>query len=173
MRVEDQYSSWKDVKSGIPQGSVLGPILFVLFINDMPDIVDNMCQLFADDAKLFSCIELRDDRQKNLLQKDINALSDWSVKWNLPFNVGKCKVLHLGKSNPCWRYQMTGKKLVDMEEEKDLRVLICNQLKFHKQTAAAVKKANSCLGLIKKSFALLDTATFPLLYKFLVRPHLQ
>ena len=108
-----------------------------------------MCQLFADDAKLFSSVDLRDDTQKNILQQDIHALSQWSDIWQLPFNIGKCKVLHIGQSNPCWRYKMAGKYLQDVEEEKDLGVLMDNQLKFHKQTAAAVK--NPCLGLIKKS----------------------
>ena len=68
---------------------------------------------------------------------------------------------------------MKGKLLEDVYEEKDLGVMIDTDLKFHKQTAAAVKKANSSLGLIKKSFALLDQTTLPLLYKSLVRPHLE
>ena len=95
VRVEDEYSSWMDVKSGVPEGSVLGPILFVIFINDMPEMVKNMCQLFADDAKLFSSVDLRDDTQKNILQQDIHALSLWSDIWQLPINIGKCKVLHI------------------------------------------------------------------------------
>ena len=168
-----KLSSWKPVKSGIPQGSVLGPILFVNFINDMPETVDSICQLFADDAKLFRNVNLREEKNNALLQKDLDALSNWSDKWQLPFNVGKCKVLHIGKSNPCCRYKMAGKKLDQVNEEKDLGVLIDNELKFHKQAAAAVKKANSTLGLIKKSFALLDHKTLPLLYKSLVRPHLE
>ena len=173
VRVDDDFSSWKPVKSGIPQGSVLGPILFVIFINDMPEMVINLCQLFADDAKLFCSVNLRDEERNKVLQKDINALVEWSNKWQLPFNVGKCKCLHIGRNNPCWRYKMSGRCLEDVKEEKDLGVIIDQELKFHRQTAAAVKKASSSLGLIRKTFAFLDVKTFPMLFKSLVRPHLE
>ena len=173
VRVDGEFSTWKPVKSGIPQGSVLGPILFVVFINDMPDVVKSMCQLFADDAKIFTSVNLRDEKAGDQLQKDLDSLSNWSEKWQLPFNVLKCKVLHIGNNNPCRRYMMKGKRLEDVDEEKDLGVLVDSELKFHKQTAAAVKKANCSLGLIKKSFAQLDNNTLPPLYKSLVRPHLE
>ena len=90
VRVEEEISSWKPVKSGIPQGSVLGPILFVIFINDMPTMVENICELFADDAKLFRNVHLRAEQNNKSLQNDINALVEWSKKWQLPFNIGKC-----------------------------------------------------------------------------------
>ena len=61
VRVEDKLSNWINVISGIPQGSVLGPILFVIFINDMPEMVDSMCQLFADDAEIFRSVHIRDE----------------------------------------------------------------------------------------------------------------
>ena len=173
VRIEEEYSSWINVKSGIPQGSVLGPILFVIFINDMPEVVDSFIQLFADDAKVFDSVNLRDENSGKRLQSDIDARTDWSKKWQLPFNVSKCKVLHIGNCNPYKRYKMKGKKLEHINEEKDLGVIIDNELKFHKQTAAAVKKANSSLGIIKKSFALLDETTLPLLYTPLVRTHLE
>ena len=173
VRVDDDLSSWKPVKSGIPQGSVLGPILFVIFINDMPDMVHNLCQLFADDAKVYCSVDLRNEESNKSLQNDLNALVDWSEKWQLPFNIGKCKCLHIGICNPCWKYKMSGRPLEDVDEEKDLGVIIDKDLKFHRQAAAAVKKANSSLGIIKKSFTFLDEETLPLLFKSLVRPHLE
>ena len=173
VRVDDEYSSWKPVKSGIPQGSVLGPILFVIFINDMPEVVQSICQLFADDAKIFDTVNLRDLNSGNRLQEDINAVSSWSSRWQLPFNVKKCKVLHIGNTNPCRRYKMNNHYLDDVEEEKDLGVLMDSELKFHKQTAAVVKNANSKLGLIRKSFASLDEENLPLLFKSLVRSKLE
>ena len=75
--------------SGIPQGSILGPILFIIFINDMPKAVDSMMKLFADDAKIFKAIESMDDI--SIIQNDINTLLDWSHKWQLPLNIAKCK----------------------------------------------------------------------------------
>ena len=171
VRVDQECSSWTPVKSGIPQGSVLGPILFVIFINDMPDVVDSMCQLFADDAKLYRSVNSPEDNIK--LQDDLDRISEWSTRWQLPFNIGKCKSLHIGRKNKRHCYEMEGKKLEQVTEEKDLGVLIDDELKFHKQTAAATKKANGVLGLLKKSFTLLDKMTLPLLYKSLVRPHLE
>lgn len=173
VRVEDQCSSWKPVKSGVPQGSVLGPILFVIFINDMPEAVKSMCLLFADDAKLFRNVNLRDDTDIKILQTDVDSLTTWSRKWQLAFNVDKCKVLHLGRTNPYNKYKMAERYLEQVEEEKDLGVLVDNELKFHKQAAVASKTANSRLGLIKKSFAMLDMTSLPLLYTSLVRPHLE
>ena len=90
------------VKSGVPQGSVMGPILFVFFINDMPNTLMNTCKLFADDAKIFC------NAFNSKLQGDIDELALWSEKWQLPFNVKKCKSLHIGKRNPRTNYTMNG-----------------------------------------------------------------
>ena len=169
--VDGEYSQWGGVKSGIPQGSVLGPILFILFINDMPDVCTSVCQLFADDAKIYRKVSTQ--AECDALQDDIKSLHDWSTTWQLLFNLDKCKVLHIGRNNMRNEYRMNGKLLEAITEEKDLGVLIDNELKFHKQTAAAVKKANSVLGVIKRTFAKRDEKTFPLLYKTLVRPHLE
>ena len=85
-------SDWVIVLSGIPQGSVLGPILFVIFINDLPDMVKSTAKIFADDTKIFNRILNRDDHQQ--MQADLNYLVKWSEEWQLGFNESKCKVLH-------------------------------------------------------------------------------
>ena len=97
VRVGEAVSGWKKVTSGIPQGSVLGPTLFVLFINDLPQVVESRVALFADDTKVFREIQSDEDREK--LQQDIDELLIWSKKWQLPFNESKCKVMHYGKTN--------------------------------------------------------------------------
>ena len=171
VRVEQEFSSWSQVKSGIPQGSVLGPILFVIFINDMSAVVESFCQLFADNAKIFNSICSSEDNRK--LQCDLDKLSDWAEKWQLYFNTDKCKSFHIGRTNKRQVYQMNGNSLDQVMEEKDLGVIIDHELKFHQQTAASVKKTNHVLGLIKKSFSNLDETTLSLLYKTLVRPHLE
>ena len=171
VRVDNECSSWSDVKSGIPQGSVLGPILFVIFINDMPDVVNSMCQLFADDAKIFRGLKAKAD--VSALQDDLNSLNIWSEKWQLAFNVDKCKALHIGNKNTHHKYRMNGKGLEHIEEEKDLGVLIDERLDFHRQAAVATKKASRVLGLIKRTFSRLDKTTLPLLYTSLVRSHLE
>ena len=81
VRVENEFSNSVPVKSGIPQGSVLGPTLFVIFINDMPEIVESMCQLFADDAKIFRNVSSREDCIK--LQNDLDKFTEWSARWQL------------------------------------------------------------------------------------------
>ena len=173
VHVEGSYSSWTNVISGIPQGSVLGPILFVIFINDMPDTVESMCQLFADDAKLFSNVHIRNESNITKLQEDLDKLVKWSETWQLPFNIKKCISLHIGRNNPWHQYKMNGKRLNQVYEEKDLGILMDNELKFHKHTSAVVKKASRNLGIIKKSFLFLDASTLSTLYKSLVRSHLE
>jgi hypothetical protein len=88
VNINGQSSNWAPVTSGIPQGSVLGPVLFVIFINDMPQVVDSHIQMFADDAKLFSKVD--NDEDIATFQTDLNSLAEWAKKWQLQFNVNKC-----------------------------------------------------------------------------------
>ncbi|CAH1277366.1 Hypp9585 [Branchiostoma lanceolatum] len=164
-------SSWTPVRSGIPQGSVLGPVLFVVYINDLPEAVSSTVRIFADDSKLYQGV--KDNKGRVNLQKDLEALRDWSASWQLPFNVGKCKVLHMGNNNNRQIYTLGDQVLEETTAEKDLGVTVDNHLKFHTHTAQAKNKGNQMLGLIKKSFANLDEQTLPILFKTMVRPHLE
>ena len=83
--------------SGVPQGSVLGPLLFNIYVNNIPDVVSSPILLFADDVKVFRCIKTHHDYIQ--LQSDLNCLSEWSLTWKLKFNISKCNVLHLGTSH--------------------------------------------------------------------------
>ena len=171
VNVDGALSEWLDVLSGIPQGSVLGPILFVIFINDMPEEVKfNVCKLFADDCKLFGVV---DKLEANTMQNDLNSIRDWSNRWQLPFNASKCKVMHFGSENPLRRYRLDDHTLEVTDQEKDLGVIIDLTLKFHIQTAAATKKANQILGVIKKTYTTRDSTTIATLFKSMVRPHLE
>ena len=163
--------NWACAKSGIPQGSVLGPTLFVIFINDMPNAIKNSCMLFADDAKLYRTIQTKEDASS--LQEDIDSLVRWSLNWQLPFNMEKCKIMRIGNDKNPQTYYMNEQPLDYVKEEKDLGVVVDNRLKFHKHAASAVKQANKVLGLIKHSFTALDDTTLPLLYTSMVRPHLE
>ena len=91
-------SDWTDVISGVPQGSVLGPILFILYVNDLPDKVKSYCEIFADDTKVYK--EINNLKDYEDLQDDIFELCRWTTKWLLFFNSNKCKVLHIGNNNP-------------------------------------------------------------------------
>ena len=139
----------------------------------MPEVVESLWQLFTDDAKIFRSVDLRDNEGNLRLQADLDKLCEWSKKWQLPFNTEKCTVLHIGFSNPCYQYTMNEMKLGTVHEEKDLGVIVDSELKFRKHCAAAVKKANMKLGMIKKSFACLDEDVLLPLYTSLVRSHLE
>ena len=155
--------------SGIPQGSVLGPILFVIFINDLPDeVLFNTCKMFADDCKLYGLVN-----QGNVMQIDLTNMEKWSELWQLPFNSSKCKVVHFGANNEKREYFLNDYKLETSYSEKDLGVFIDNELKFHVHTAAATKKANRIVGIIKRSYESRDPKTISSIYKAMVRPHLE
>jgi ribonuclease P/MRP protein subunit RPP40 len=169
--INGKSSPWTEVKSGIPLGSVLGPVLFVIFINDLPAIVKSMVKIFADDTKVYRSVMEDFDRQK--LQEDLDQLKAWSERWQLHFNASKCKVIHLGSKNKRYDYTMDGVTLESTDREKDLGVIIDEQLKFHIHVAEAVKKATKLLGLIKRTFSCLDIDTLPRLFTTMVRPHLE
>ena len=98
--VENKFSSIKSVDSGVIQGSCLGPVLFILFINDIDCITTNSshCKLHADDLKLYS--HYSDCDSAGSLQTTLNNLYQWSIKWQLNINYTKCHILHLGAKNP-------------------------------------------------------------------------
>ena len=171
VRVGSACSSWSDVKSGIPQGSVLGPVLFLVYINDLPDALENVVKLFADDTKVYRTID--DDKDSTSLQRDLDRLEDWSDKWQLHFNASKCKCMHLGKDNPNHQYSMNNTSIENVSLEKDLGVTFDSELKFNEHIALKVKKANQSVGMIRKSFTCMDPEIFIPLYKSLVRPHLE
>jgi hypothetical protein len=166
-------SSWEEVLSGVPQGSVLGPLLFTIFINDLDLAVTDMEMLnkFADDTKVGRVIESDDDRKG--LQQALDRLIDWSQKWGMMFNVRKCKVMHIGRRNERAEYKMAGVVLDKTSEEKDLGVMVMDTLKPAAQCAKAAKTAQSVLGQITRAFHYRDKRTYVRLYKQYVRPHLE
>ena len=169
--VNSEISSWMDVTSGVPQGSVLGPLLFLIFINDIDEGLDsNICK-FADDTKLYRKVDSPMDSVG--LQSDLDKLVEWSHKWQMSFNVGKCKVVHFGNKNQGFPYKMEGTLLVSAEQECDLGVIVNSSLKPSKQCAAAAARANRMLGMIKRNFCHLSKDVVLGLYKQLVRPHLE
>ena len=105
----------------------------------MPDIVRSV-SLFADDANVFRSVKTSSDN--NILQEDVDAVINWSTRWQLPFNETKCKSLHKGKKDHCQTYKMNGYTLEQVTEEKDIGIIIDYELKFYKHTAMDIKKAN-------------------------------
>ena len=172
VRVGEERSKKSEVLSGIPQGSILGPILFTVFINDLPDMIQTTCKIFADDTKIY-------DKATNStkIQQDINKLQVWSDEWNLYFNVAKCKVMHIGKNNAHFEYTMImneeRQKINVCDEEKDLGVTFDKNLSFDPHIQRVVNKGNQMMGLIRRTFTYLEKETFTKLYKAFVRPHIE
>ena len=106
--------------SEVPQGSVLGPILFLVYINDLEEGVTGKILKFADDTKLFR--KVKESGDKKNVQDDIDKLVKWSDKWQMIFNFGNCKCLHTGSINTCMNYEMGGTILSKTVKENDLGV---------------------------------------------------
>ena len=145
MGIGDKHSSWRTVLSGVPQGSVLGPLLFVVFINDIDDGILSKISKFADGTKL--CRAVGDDQKADILREDLRRMFRWSQDWQMLFNLEKCSVMHMGKGNQELSYVMGGKVLKVSEEERDLGVIMHRSAKPSRQCAEASKKANSTLGV--------------------------
>ena len=171
VKINSVLSSWTHVSSGVPQGSVLGPLMFVLYINDLPSLVSSQLLMFADDIKLYRSIRSVEDCF--VLQNDINIMLDWSRHWLLSFNVSKCKVLHIGNTPYTGNYALDGIQLELLDNYRDLGIQIDSKLKFHIHTDTVVKKAYRVLGLIRKSFECKDYDVMVKLYKSLVRPIIE
>ena len=172
--VNGEKSSPGCVTSGIPQGTVLGPLLFVVYINDILENITSDGFLFADDTKIFKMVTSRDDALN--LQSDINALRKWSEKWGMEFNREKCHVLTLGKfenTKYTHRYHLGGDEIEHVFSEKDLGITIDSELTYDDHISNKIRVANGIVGLMRRSFSYLDPPTFKKLFCAFVRPHLE
>ena len=124
-------SEWRSVSSGVPQGSVLGPVLFLIYINDLDNNLISKLSKFADDTKLCKSINSLDDMHS--LQNDLDRLHEWSVKWQMTFNVDKCVVMHVGSNNVNNSYVLGNQELKSSNKEKDVGVIMDSTFNFSDQ----------------------------------------
>jgi hypothetical protein len=170
--VRGSCSSWSSIKSGVPQSTIFGPILFLIYINDLPDDITSVIRLFADDTEVYRVLK---DTDGNELQMDLDKMSNWANTWQLRFNSAKCEVMRITHrqdfSTPV--YYLSAKKLKVVNQFKDLGIIISNHLTWSDQVNSVVNKANRVLGIIKRTVGTSNMKVFMLLYKTLVRPILE
>ena len=169
VRVHDSLSTPSAVYSGVPQGSVLGPLLFLIFINDLPDYVENECLLFADDIKLIGSAE-----NHLSLQRDIDNVGDWVRTWDLSVNASKSQ--HLTNQDQPLSIATDNNNRSDIPKchsASDLGILTNASLLPSEQCFKAAKRARREFYTMRRCFSKLTVNNFPMIYKTFVRPHLE
>jgi hypothetical protein len=168
--VEGKSSKESPVTSGVPQGSVLGPILFLIYINDLPENVQSQVRLFADDTILYRSISGPQDER--ILQGDLKCLEDWEQEWLMEFHPGKCQVIRVTRSrNPIdTRYFLHNLQLEVVPSTKYLGVTISQDLSWNKHITQVTSKAGRTLGLVKRNLKISSPSIKQQAYNSLVRP---
>ena len=158
VKINNSSSEKLPVTSGVPQGSVLGPTLFIYFINDLPSVTTALMKIFADDTKAHNKVLSTEDRE--FLQTAIDDMYSWTVEWMLGFNEDKCNILHLGKNNPHFNYNIgppnNKVNLGTTVSEKDLGVYVHLLLNFENHVQQTTKKASRVSFQIIKKYLLQD-----------------
>ena len=175
--VDGDYSSCKQVRSGVPQATVLGPLMFLLYnidiINDIGDHLNHSTiRLFADDCLLYRTISNQDDADR--LQDDLDKLQEWPETWQMNFNAKKCYLLTHSKRDPALnRYRLNGEEIAKTSHHSYLGVELQDDGKWTKHIENCTKKANRALGFIRRNFGRCPESIKESLYTAMVRPHLE
>ena len=173
--IRNSLSSSLPVSSGVPQGSVIGPLLFILYVDDIDQGIKSNILKFADDVKLYLNLDTNDlgSPGVNLIQSDLDKIIQWCSIWLLQLNPIKCCCLHFGAKNPKNTYSLGNAMVANIKEITDLGIAYTSDLKPSTQCLRAAARAHRMLSIIKLAFKHLDVRTITVLYKTLVRPLLD
>ncbi|KAK7110963.1 hypothetical protein V1264_014752 [Littorina saxatilis] len=171
--VDGVQSSFVKVKTGVPQGSVLGPCLFLCYINDLPSKISSPSRLFADDTAVYRFITCAEDPAK--LQEDLQRLEQWEKEWDMAFHPDKYCVLPFTRSHspPLSNYTLHGQTLERVTSTKYLGVILDTKLDFTRHIENICAKANKTLGFLRRNLKVCSSLTKMLAYKTMVRPILE
>ena len=171
--LDGEASSELSVSSGVPQGSVLGPILFFLYINDLPDHIHYQVRLFADGTAVYLAVQGQEDSAT--LQNDLNKLQEWEQLWDMEFNPSKRQVLHIARSRkPIHRnYTMHGQVIESVDHVRYLGVDISSNLNFSHHINRITANASKSLGFLKRNIKTKHSGIREAAYKTVVRPQLE
>ena len=173
--LDGQASDPVPVLSGVPQGSVLGPVLFLIFINDLPENIRSSVRLFADDCVLYRNIKSPIDCQ--ILQDDLNSLAQWETDWQMKLNIAKCHSMrvtrHLPENQIQFEYSLHQQRLEQVQSAKYLGITITDNLDWGQHVSEISCKATKTMGFLRRNLALAPRHTKEVAYKTLVRPQLE
>ena len=171
--IEGEESDSVPVTSGVPQGSVLGPILFLAYINDLPQDVVSQVRLFADDTAIYLTLENKDDSDK--LQVDLDRLQAWEAKWDMEFNPSKCQVIRVTASRTPLQtqYILHGQVLEVVSSARYLGVDISSNLNWNTHVDRITANASRSLGFIRRNVKTKSPQIREMAYQSLVRPQLE
>ena len=171
--VEGEQSSVAPVSSGVPQGSVLGPCLFLLYINDMPEGIDSTVRLFADDTIIYTALKPKSN--SITLQQDLDKLAQWGKDWNMQFHPDKCQVIPLTRQRKIEqnKYTLNGHTLEITDTAKYLGINITSDLSWNKHVDTISSKANRTLGFLRRNIKISSPKIKSQAYASLVRPTLE
>ena len=167
-------SDWAPVLSGVPQGTVLGPLLFSLYINDISSDIESEIRLFADDCVCYR--EIKDEKDTMKLQRDIDRLGSWARKWGMRFQPVKCNMMQLTRKRIKKihaSYTLEGTNLENVESIKYLGVTITSDLRWNTHVSNVCTKANRTLGFLRRNLYSCPQEVKEAAYKGLVRPVLD